>query len=163
MDGYVQYGLPSPHYARATGCDRGSGRPSLQAAGFVRRNDVGAASSRDERGEAGRSALRRRIVALLIVKSETRPAGGVVVESLGVTPVIQGRERLRMRFAPQIIPAPGAPFFARSRYGASCIMRARPTSGGSSLAGCPTTAILSSLSPLGERVGVRVRGRRERS
>ena len=48
---------------------------------------------------AGRSTLQRRIVAASIVESEARPAGGVVVESLGGSPVIPGRQRLRMRFA----------------------------------------------------------------
>ena len=41
--------------------------------------------------EAGRSALQRRKVAALIVESEARPSGVVIVESLGVTPLIQGR------------------------------------------------------------------------
>jgi hypothetical protein len=34
------------------------------------------------------TSLQRRIVAALIVESEARPLGGVVVESLEVTPVI---------------------------------------------------------------------------
>ena len=38
-----------------------------------------------------RTSLQRRIVASLIVESKARPLGGVVVESLGVTSVIQGR------------------------------------------------------------------------
>jgi len=36
-----------------------------------------------------RTSLQRRIVAPLIVESEARPLGGVVVESLGASPVIQ--------------------------------------------------------------------------
>ena len=50
--------------------------------------------------------------------------GGVVVESLGVTPVIHGRQRLRMRFALQTIPASAAaPFYAagsRAYSGLAC-------------------------------------------
>jgi hypothetical protein len=41
--------------------------------------------------EAGRSALQRRIVAALIVESEARSLGEVLVESLEVNPVIQRR------------------------------------------------------------------------
>jgi hypothetical protein len=41
--------------------------------------------------EAGKSALQRRIVTPLIVESEASPLGEVVVESPGVTPVIQTR------------------------------------------------------------------------
>jgi hypothetical protein len=40
---------PSPHYARTTRRDRGSDRPSLRAAGSVRRNAVGAAFPRRAR------------------------------------------------------------------------------------------------------------------
>jgi hypothetical protein len=38
----------NPHYVRTAFHDRGYGRPSLRAVGSVRRNTVGAASSRDE-------------------------------------------------------------------------------------------------------------------
>jgi hypothetical protein len=38
-----------------------------------------------------RASLQRRIVAALIVASEARSLGEVLVESLEVTPVIQGR------------------------------------------------------------------------
>jgi len=44
-----------------------------------------------EGSTAGRFALQRRIVAALIVESEARALGGAVVESMGVTPVIEGR------------------------------------------------------------------------
>jgi hypothetical protein len=51
-------------------------------------------------------ASRQGVIAALIVESEATPLGGVVVESLGVTPVVHGRQRLRMRFAP---PEAGRP------------------------------------------------------
>ena len=40
---------------------------------------------------AGTSALQRRIVASLIVETEARPSGGVVVESLGGLALSKGR------------------------------------------------------------------------
>jgi hypothetical protein len=62
----------SPHYARTTCRDRGSGRPFLRAGGSGRRNSVGALS-RDGVGYGRGSIRQRRIVAALIVSSEARP------------------------------------------------------------------------------------------
>jgi len=64
--------------------------------------DAPGQASRDEWAEAGRSApegvrdksakaSRRGVIAALIVESEARPLGRVVVESLGVTPVGERR------------------------------------------------------------------------
>ena len=64
----------SPHCAPATYCDRGSGGPSLRAAGSVGRNAVGAASSRDGVGYGrevySAKASRQGVIAALIVSSE---------------------------------------------------------------------------------------------
>jgi hypothetical protein len=85
-------------------CDRGSGHPPLRAVGSsMRRNPMGAASSRDRMApEARGSALQRRIVAALIVPSEAWRCSG-------------GAHKIRE-----------IPLSAREGSGSGCALRRRP-------------------------------------
>ena len=59
---------------------------------------------------AGRSALQRRIVAALIVESEARPLGGVVVESSGRLPDLSATIRPKGRASLSTINAAITPW-----------------------------------------------------
>jgi hypothetical protein len=78
---------------------------------------VGAASSRDEWAEAGRSALQRRIVAALIAESEARSLGGLWWKAWGsLLSSKEGRGTgCALRRRPSLPPAP--PCFAQPKAG----------------------------------------------
>ena len=61
--------------------------------------------------------MQRRIVATLIVETEAGPLGGDVVESPGGLSLTKGRQRLRMRFAPQTTLPPAPLRFAQPEAG----------------------------------------------